>query len=530
MTTAKLNQKLTRLICKFNTFVALKLQKLAGKTAYEIETMIGWIENSIDKIAIVQDTVKSPQSNDYAFARQSAVQNLGEDLKDSARHKRNEWRGLEASEAEGTASEMITRKNLAKNEPLELANLATPETALSCLGVHLSMNLFPATPFKENRGHSSEQAKQYRSDYYAAYNSLKTEAETIVQNSDSDTIKLMARAAVKIIRELRATDHYHPVANGLVAIANGQKRAGKKYREFLDSFKEKYGDNAPDDLRLAVISALKGKSVNEIFEKVKESKDQYKPTESYVSVADRTGGEVIGDGTIQSFSKFLLESVGLRGVQFGNSATDGERKQHLQKAAEAFADLAFAANLPLKILSLSNGLGLAFGARGNGTALAHYEPATNIINLTRKGGVGSLAHECGHGLDKYLGGSTFLSNQGYRPNDPINTAMSQLFVALEDVKYISRLRKKLRTDIKEGIMSSGQYSYWTSRHEIFARTFERYVQFRLMANGRENTYLAGLRQYKELPDGLWVNDQELAAIAPKMDALMAAIRERCFNL
>ena len=31
--------------------------------------------------------------------------------------------------------------------------------------------------------------------------------------------------------------------------------------------------------------------------------------------------------------------------------------------------------------------------------MAHYEPARNVINLTRLKGAGSLAHEWGHALD-----------------------------------------------------------------------------------------------------------------------------------
>ncbi len=45
------------------------------------------------------------------------------------------------------------------------------------------------------------------------------------------------------------------------------------------------------------------------------------------------------------------------------------------------------------------GIAIAFGARGKGKALAHYEPGYNIINLTRKRGDGTVAHEMGHYFD-----------------------------------------------------------------------------------------------------------------------------------
>ena len=50
-------------------------------------------------------------------------------------------------------------------------------------------------------------------------------------------------------------------------------------------------------------------------------------------------------------------------------------------------------------------LAIAFGARGKGGALAHFEPGRNVINLTKIKGAGSLAHEWGHALDYFLGTS-----------------------------------------------------------------------------------------------------------------------------
>lgn len=48
-------------------------------------------------------------------------------------------------------------------------------------------------------------------------------------------------------------------------------------------------------------------------------------------------------------------------------------------------------------------LAIAFGSRGRGKALAHYEPGRVVINLTKMKGAGSLAHEWGHAFDDYLG-------------------------------------------------------------------------------------------------------------------------------
>lgn len=48
-------------------------------------------------------------------------------------------------------------------------------------------------------------------------------------------------------------------------------------------------------------------------------------------------------------------------------------------------------------------LSIAFGARGSGNAMAHYEPLRQVINLTKTKGAGSLAHEYGHAIDYIIG-------------------------------------------------------------------------------------------------------------------------------
>jgi hypothetical protein len=72
------------------------------------------------------------------------------------------------------------------------------------------------------------------------------------------------------------------------------------------------------------------------------------------------------------------------------------------KASKRLVDLADVLGIKPEDISLGGQLGLAIGARGTGNALAHYEPELKVINLTRAGGVGSLAHEWGHALDHSL--------------------------------------------------------------------------------------------------------------------------------
>lgn len=79
------------------------------------------------------------------------------------------------------------------------------------------------------------------------------------------------------------------------------------------------------------------------------------------------------------------------------------RQESLNHAYDALMDLATVLNIPPKAISLNGTLGIAFGARGKGSAAAHYEGDKVVINLTKLSGAGSLAHEWGHALDDYFG-------------------------------------------------------------------------------------------------------------------------------
>ena len=103
----------------------------------------------------------------------------------------------------------------------------------------------------------------------------------------------------------------------------------------------------------------------------------------------------------------MLRTFGFRGGEFGNWNTQGDRQACLNYSYDAFCDLASVLRVPFDFISLGGykdkKLAIAFGARGKGGALAHYEPANVVINLTKMKGAGSLAHEWGHALDDYIG-------------------------------------------------------------------------------------------------------------------------------
>lgn len=135
--------------------------------------------------------------------------------------------------------------------------------------------------------------------------------------------------------------------------------------------------------------------------KLKEKNKTFKLVRPQLSHITRTGEEYRNgkDITTEEF----MNTFGFRGGEFGNWTNNLDRQQSLNMAYDALMDLSKTLNINPKDISLGGELGIAFGARGSGNALAHYEPSKIVINLTKMKGAGSLAHEWAHALDDYFG-------------------------------------------------------------------------------------------------------------------------------
>lgn len=109
----------------------------------------------------------------------------------------------------------------------------------------------------------------------------------------------------------------------------------------------------------------------------------------------RNGKNVDGDDYISAFH--------IRGGEFGNWLSEKDAQTSLNMAYEAFCDFADVLGIEPPRVSFGNRLSIAFGARGNGNAVAHYEPMREVINITKMRGAGSLGHELFHALDDICG-------------------------------------------------------------------------------------------------------------------------------
>ncbi|MBO9492211.1 PLxRFG domain-containing protein [Endozoicomonas sp. G2_1] len=233
----------------------------------------------------------------------------------------------------------------------------------------------------------------------------------------------------------------------------------------------------------------------------------------------------------------FADTFGFRGIEFGNWVEQGKRQQDLNQAYDALMDLAEVLELPPKALSLHGELGLAFGARGRGgktAAAAHYEPGKVVINLTKKTGAGSLAHEWFHALDNYFGkykkkGSDFVTEHPYAIGRVIRPKVADAFAEL--LTAISRSNIPTRALALDKRRSS---AYWSQMVEMTARSFERYVIDKLKGREWSNEYLANIVSDKGWNDVdaqgnstyPYPTDAEAAKINPAFDSLFKAIEHK----
>lgn len=261
-------------------------------------------------------------------------------------------------------------------------------------------------------------------------------------------------------------------------------------------------------------------------EEKQQKKEKFIPPQ--LEAIERTGSDYrfirIGDGNI------LSTRFGLRGGEFGNYMSSKDRSASVNMAYDALEDLSDALGIDEKDVSLGEQLAIAFGARGAGSAVAHYEPVKNVINLTKKRGAGSLAHEWGHALDRYVGntfGFARLATQ-VESSECFPDSFNELVASMK-----TQNRKNTRF-LEESIRFDGKYAkdgngYWSSTHEMFARAFACYIKDKLEAEGRRSDYLVGhadsarcgkLRAY---PVG-----EERECINEKFDAFFADMKEQGF--
>lgn len=234
----------------------------------------------------------------------------------------------------------------------------------------------------------------------------------------------------------------------------------------------------------------------------------------------------------------IKKRYSLKGFEYGNWATNEERFNFLVSSRASLEQLKNL--LGFSNLGLNGLIGIAYGARGKGGgASAHFEPWSFMINLTRKNGYSSFAHE--YALDYAFG--TYIDQDRQSAalsygrttsrvvkkdwaknslrtlmNDIINTINYDPKFTAEQIKkdklpaHIAKLRitSAYRTRLV------GMDDYWIRRNEIFARTFEQWCQYKLAQKGIKNNYLV----QSKYDNAVYLKQSEFNQIRTKMDTLV----------
>lgn len=250
---------------------------------------------------------------------------------------------------------------------------------------------------------------------------------------------------------------------------------------------------------------------------------------------------------VPNSTEIVEKKFHLKGFQFGNWATVEDRYNYLAAVYICLYDMNKVLQFKNNNLGLDGNLGIAFGARGKGRAMAHYEPWSDIINMTRysdgranklarfinTGGVGAFAHEYGHFLDYFFGkhydldGSNVSLSAGGSVKSDIEWNKSQrLRVLMNDVLKACYLNEKGKpsayvTRIKQTFKGKPGFTrYLLSRNEMFARTFELYIGAKLKKRGVQNLFLTETQYDPKL----YLKPSEFLKVAPKMDKLLIELR------
>lgn len=250
----------------------------------------------------------------------------------------------------------------------------------------------------------------------------------------------------------------------------------------------------------------------------------------------------------------LMETFGINGITYGNWVSGPERQAKLNATYDAFLDLAHLLGIPPRAISLNGSLGFQFGASGVGRYSAHYRPADVSINLTRKKGDGSLAHEWWHALDHYFmrahagmnmelasnhTQSRIAPNSARRTedggfqydyqystpgmNEDAGRAFAELVHAIQRSRYADR-------------STAMGKQYWGSNIEMTARAFQTYIVKKARDAGVLNEYLSAYQSKevfseidREFFDSTGIDrypyptDEEMEKLAPLFDRFFAAL-------
>lgn len=246
-----------------------------------------------------------------------------------------------------------------------------------------------------------EEILECQADYVELVGQLRDRILQMKKLSDVDSIGIKWLLSIGVLEE--TFGGYRISRKGEIAINN----------KFLNLVQWNLGmlERNPDANNF-MSSESKGSSTKKDLGEDSERKKAYYASEL---VDIKRTGKQHRQGNIEG--QDFVDTFGIRGGEFGNWVNEVERQENMNFAFESFCDLADVLGIPYSEIGLKGHLGIAFGARGSGRVVAHYEPLHEVINLTKMKGAGSLAHEYFHAIDNLLGNDLcvdgFISKSAY---------------------------------------------------------------------------------------------------------------------
>lgn len=223
-------------------------------------------------------------------------------------------------------------------------------------------------------------------------------------------------------------------------------------------------------------------------------------------------------GTMSPTVVETLKTFQFKGFEFGNWLSQSERYDVFRAFQFCLADMY--AWLGTYNLGIKNSIGVAFGARGSGRALAHFESRTNMVNMTKKKGAGSLLHEYAHAIDytigfyldqcaryAYLSGGHSLVQTDANVGGQFRAMLNKILIYARDTESYKKMAK-----------SVNKIEYWGNSTEMFARLTEAYYAY--YYNSKNNYYLANTASYYESLNkkyGIYLSRSEMDVIKPELD-------------
>ncbi|MCR5248334.1 MAG: hypothetical protein K6E14_11190 [Paludibacteraceae bacterium] len=204
-----------------------------------------------------------------------------------------------------------------------------------------------------------------------------------------------------------------------------------------------------------------------------------------------------------------------KGFEFGNYMSQADRYDIFTAFLYCMQDLR--KWLGTTNFGIKHQIGVAFGARGEGRFSAHYEPMTNIINMTKKRGAGALLHEYAHALDYTIGAfidqcKGYTSLSGGRMKKQLSDNVGCQFRAMMN-KMLNYVRQ---TESFQKLKKATDNSdYWCNSTELFARLTESYYAY--YHNDSHNYYLVKPTSFYERSYGIYLSKAEMDVIKPELD-------------